>query len=362
MFFYILAAILLLGIMVTVHEFGHFCAARLTGIPVKQFAIGFGPQLLKWHSKKHETEFFIRAIPMGGYCAFYGEDDTEEKEKDDERNLNNFAVWKRLLTVLMGPVMNFVLALAVATSLYLFIGVDQGGEYGYYVVQEVESGSPAEVGGMEVGDIILTVNGEDAKGMTEDKVPVASVLIDTYKMGDVPLVMEVDRAGERVNLSMIPRMNEAEGRMMIGISMQIQYTPNIQPVGFFDAVGYGFDYCVRSGTAILEALLNMLRTGEGLQDSSGPVGIVKLIAEETRENGFVTYAELLVLISVNLGLFNLLPIPGLDGSRLIFLAIEGVFRKPVPRKIEAYIHMGGYLVLIGFMLFVTFQDVLKLFR
>lgn len=361
MIFYVFAAILLLGIMVTVHEFGHFCAARLTGIPVKEFAIGFGPQLVKWHSKKHETQFFIRLIPMGGYCMFYGEDDTEEKEKDDERNLNNFAVWRRLLTILMGPVMNFVLALVVAVGIYCAVGVDQGGEYGYYVVQSVDAGSPAEAGGLQAGDIILAINGEDMKGLDADETPRTSRAIMAYRPGDGPLRMEVEREGEKEILYLTPAVNEAEGRMMVGITMQLQYTPNFQPISIFDAIGRGFDYCVRSGTAILDALVKMLGTGEGLQESSGPVGIVQLIAEETKENGWVTYAELLVLISVNLGLFNLLPIPGLDGSRLIFLAIEGIFRKPVPRKIEAYIHMTGYLVLIGFMLFVTFQDIRKLF-
>ena len=362
MIFYILAAILLLGIMVTVHEFGHFMAARLTGIPVKEFAIGFGPKICSWNSKKHETKFFLRCIPMGGYCAFYGEDDTEEKEKDDARNLNNFAVWKRLLTILMGPVMNFVLALVVAVGLYMAVGIDQGGEYGYYVVQSVEKGSPAEAGGLVAGDIILSINGEDMKGLDENDTPRTSNAIMAYRPGDEPLKMEVERAGEKETLLLTPQVNEAEGRMMVGITMQLQYTPAFRSVSVFEAVGLGFDYCVRSGRAILDALLNMLRTGEGLKESSGPVGIVQLIAEETKENGFVTYAELLVLISVNLGLFNLLPIPGLDGSRLIFLAIEGIFRKPVPRKIEAYIHMAGYLLLIGFMLFVTFQDVTKIFR
>lgn len=359
--FYVLAAILMLGIMVTVHEFGHFLAARLTGIPVKEFAIGFGPQIFSWNSKKYETKFFLRCIPMGGYCMFYGEDDTAEKEKDDARNLNNFAVWKRLLTILMGPVMNFVLALVVATGLFMAIGVDEGGEYGYYQVQQVEAASPAAQAGMQPGDRIMAINGQDMKGLDENNTPYVTHAISAYREGDPALQMDVERKGERVSLELTPEMNAQEGRYMVGINMVLEYTPAYRPVSLFEAVGLGADYCVRSGTAILKALGQMLRTGEGLKESSGPIGIVQLIAEETKENGWATYGELLVLISVNLGLFNLLPIPGLDGSRLIFLAIEGIFRKPVPRKIEAYIHMGGYLLLICFMLFVTFQDVLKIF-
>lgn len=361
--FYILAAILMLGVMVMVHEFGHFCAARLTGIPVKEFAIGFGPGLVSWNSKKYETRFFIRAIPMGGYCMFYGEDDTEEKEKDDERNLNNYPVWKRLLTILMGPVMNFVLALVVAIGIFTVVGVDHGGEYGYCVVGEVEAGSPADVGGVQPGDIFISVNGQDAKGLDGQNNLAVSGLITAYKEGDDPLSVIVQRSGEEVELSLTPEYRQAEGRMMVGLVWKhIQYTPDMQPVTIFKAAELSFNYCVESGTAILNALINMLKTGEGLEQSSGPVGIVQLIAEETRDKGFLVYLELLILISVNLGLFNLLPIPGLDGSRLVFLAIEGIFRKPVPRKIEAYIHMAGYLLLIGFMLFVTFQDVGRIFK
>ncbi len=360
--FYVLAAILLLGIMVMVHEAGHFFAARLTGIPVKEFAIGFGPQLAKWNSKKHETKFFIRLIPMGGYCMFYGEDDTQEKEKNDERNLNNFAVWKRLITILMGPVMNFVLALVVAIGIYTVVGADRGGEYGYCVVQSVEPGSPAEMGGLQAGDMILSVNGQDVKGVTEERMPLASFAIESFREGDAPLQVTVEREGKQASFSLTPAYREAEDRMMIGITMLTQYTPDMQPVTIFEAVKLGTDLCIRRGTAIMKGLLQLFKTGEGLKESSGPVGIVQLIAEETKENGFVTYLDLLILISVNLGLFNLLPIPGLDGSRLVFLVIEGIFRKPVPRKIEAYIHMGGYLLLLGFMIFITMQDVFKIIR
>ena len=126
----ILAAILMLGVMVMVHECGHFFAARLTGIPVKEFAIGFGPKLFSWKSKKHETRFFWRLIPAGGYCMFYGEDDAEGKEREDPRSINRYAVWKRLLTILMGPVMNFVLALLAATALFFVLGEDVNGVVG----------------------------------------------------------------------------------------------------------------------------------------------------------------------------------------------------------------------------------------
>ncbi len=374
---YVLAAILMLGVMVTVHEAGHFFAARLTGIPVKEFAIGFGPKLLSWKSKKHETQFFLRLIPAGGYCMFYGEDDVEEKEADDPRAISNYAVWKRFVTVLMGPVMNFFLALAVAAALFLALGEDTGGEYGYAVVASVQENIPAAQAGIQPGDVLLSINGRDAAGLPPADAPenlrgagyMLSYLINAYQPGDDPLVIGIQRGEETLTASLIPRFDEAEGRYLMGIQTAVQYTPAYAPVGLVRAVRLGGRYCVQAGGAILGALKDLITTGKGFEESSGPVGIVQLIAEETKRSAessvleaFVTYGELLVLISVNLGLFNLLPIPGLDGSRLIFLLIEGIRRRPVPRKVEAYVHMAGFALLMGLMLVMTYKDVLRIFR
>ena len=365
---YILAAILMLGIMVTVHECGHFLAARLTGIPVKEFAIGFGPKLVSWKSRKHETTFFWRLIPAGGYCMFYGEDDTEGKEaKTDPRAIGNHKVWKRFITILMGPVMNFLLALVVASSLFALVGEDQG-EYGYAVVQSVAENSAAAEAGLQPGDILEAVNGQDAGGMAGDTFTLTT-LIGQYQQGGAPLSIRIRRGEETLTRDMAPRFDEAEGRYMIGVMLNYQYTPHYVPASPLRCIQLGADYCVRAAGTILTGLRDLVTTGRGLEDSSGPVGIIQLIAEETqtaaqtsRSAAWLTYAQLLVLISVNLGLFNLIPIPGLDGSRLIFLLIEAIRRKPVPQKVEAYVHTAGYLLLVGLMLVMTYKDVLKIFR
>lgn len=358
--FYILAAILMLGIMVMVHEAGHFFAARLTGIPVKEFAIGFGPKLLSWNSKKYETKFFVRLIPMGGYCMFYGEDDTEEKEKDDERNLNNFPVWKRLVTILMGPVMNFVLALVVAIGITGLVGVVDD-VLVYTEIMEVTPGSAADMAGVRPGDVIIRVNGRSAQGFTDDGEYIISDAIRSYQEGDAPLEVTVRRGGTEKQLSLTPAFDAKENRMMVGIVMRAQLERSFSPVPFGDVIPRAFDTCVQNAKDVVNGLITLFTKKDALKDAAGPVGIIQQVAEYTQMIDWVYYLELLVFISVNLGLFNLLPIPGLDGSRLIFLAIEGIFRKPVPRKIEAYIHMGGYLLLIGFMIFVTFQDVGRIF-
>ncbi|MBQ9264475.1 MAG: site-2 protease family protein [Clostridia bacterium] len=370
-FLYILAAILMLGIMVTVHESGHFFAARMTGIPVKEFAIGFGPKIFSWKGKKHDTQFFLRLIPAGGYCMFYGEDDTEGTEaKNDPRAMGNYAVWRRIFTVLMGPMMNFLLALIVAMCIFGAVGEDTNGVYGYTVVQSVAPGSPAEEAGLQPQDVLLSINGEDAKGLSDDgNAYKISQLIDQYQAEGDMLAIGVQRGSENLILRAAPRYDETEKRFLLGITLLVQYTPGYTPVALPRAAQLAADYCVRAGGAILTSLRDLVTTGKGFEESSGPVGIIQLIAEETqtaaqtsRAEAWLTYAQLLVLISVNLGLFNLIPIPGLDGSRIIFLIIEGIRRKPVPQKVEAYVHTAGYLLLFSFMIVMTLKDVLKIFR
>lgn len=359
--FFVLAALLMLGIMVMVHELGHFLAARLTGIPVSAFGIGFGPKLAQWKSQKYDTEFVLRLIPAGGYCAFYGEDDPSDNASRDPRAMSNFAVWKRLLTIVMGPVMNFVLALVVAVGLFWALGEPVGVEYGYVHIDSVVENGPAQQAGMMAGDKILSINGEDMKGLDDDNQYKALAVIGAYQEGDAPLDVLIERSGQQMQVFLTPEMDAAENRMMVGVMVRIEGQGVNQPVSLLRAAKLGADYCVEAGSAILTGLKNLVTTGEGIEDTGGPVRIIQTITETTQQYGFVAYLELLIIISVNLGLVNLIPIPGLDGSRLVFLAIEGIFRKPVPQKIEAYIHLAGYLLLICVFIFFTYKDILHLF-
>ena len=364
MLLYILAALLLLGILITIHEGGHFFAARLTGIPVKEFAIGFGPRLLSWKSRKHETTFFLRAIPAGGYCMFYGEDDIEGTEaKNDPRSFGNYPVWRRIVTVLMGPGMNFVLALAVAFALCWAVGEDTQGYYDYSCISAVSEGGPADQAGLLPGDVFLAVNGEDALGRDETGAKLKlSGLIDGFDPAQGPLRVTVRRGDEEMTVSVTPVYDAQYGRYMLGVNLNTGYHPFYTPVTPDRALYLAADYCVRAGGTILASLRDLITTGRGFEESAGPVGIVQLIAEETKRTGLAAYTELLVLISVNLGLFNLLPIPGLDGSRLAFLAVEGIRGKPIPRKWEAYVHTAGFMLLMGLMIVMTYKDLLRIFR
>lgn len=354
--FFVLLAILLLGVLITVHEFGHFAASRMCGIAVKEFSIGFGPKLLQWKSKKHDTVFSIRPIPLGGYCMFYGDTDDDPdgtKAKDDPRNYNNAPVWKRMISVFAGPAMNFVLAFVAAIVF--------ASAYGQTIatplrseISVVNEQSPAEAAGLMPGDVFVSIDGMDAIGLSTAEV---STAIGTAG-ADGTVVLEVERNGEIVALTVMPEFSEADNRVMIGISFQQM----LAPLASGQVVPAAWNLCVNASTAIVDALGKLFTTGEGLNQTAGPVGVVQIVAEQTRQGGMEIFLYYMVVISINLGLMNLLPIPGLDGSRLVFMLIEAVRRKPVSQKIESVIHLCGYAFLFCFMLFFTFKDVVRIFQ
>ncbi len=359
---YVIAAILMLGVMIMIHECGHFWAARLTGVPVREFALGFGPKLLERKSRKYDTMFVLRLIPAGGYCAFYGEDNPGQAESDDPRMYNNAKAYKRFITILMGPVMNFVLALVVAVGFYWATGEVTDAVYGRCEVKSVSEGGPAALGGLMAGDEVVSVNGADASGLDDSGENYRLItMISSYREGDAPLSMVVLRNGEEHTAQVTPLYSQADGRMMIGVTLQGHADYVYSPVSFFRSVSLAFDYCVRAGSTILNSLKNLVTRGEGLEDVGGTVRIVQVIAEETREYGLEAYVSLLILISVNLGLFNLLPIPGLDGSRLLFLIVEAILRRPLNRKVEAAVHLTGYAILLMLFVVLTYKDILRLF-
>ena len=354
---YIILAILLLAILITVHEFGHFLAARAMKIEVREFAIGMGPKLVGWKSRKYETTFAIRAIPIGGYCAFYGEDDPTGKSRDDPRAFPKQNVWKRLFVILMGPMMNFVLAFVVATVFYWVSGISVATGVDPYIADVMAAG-PANFAGMEPGDRVKEING---RNMLDGTMETLLDTIQNWKEGDEPLKMTVERGDETLHMEMTPIWDETEQKMRIGVTIGGRYRTEMQPVGFFEGFRYSWELCVNASGAILGALKDLVTTGEGFDQTSGPVGIVSVVSSEVKEGGLSAYVQLLVLISINLGLMNLLPIPGLDGSRLVFGLVEIVRRKPVPAEKEAMVHMAGMVLLFGFILFVTYRDIVRLF-
>ena len=357
--FYLLIALLLLGILITIHEFGHFITARLCGIAVREYAIGMGPKLISRTSKKTGTVFSLRALPLGGFCSFYGEDDVEGSEQDDPRAFGKAAVWKRMLTVLMGPGMNFLLAFVVLFAWFAIGGVQTATRVQPCILQ-VEENGPAAAGGLLSGDIILSVNGE---GTEKESLDDTMALISAWKEGDAPLALTLERAGEVTQASVTPFYDAELGRYRLGVTIGARVAASERmPVSLGEAIRCSWEQCTYAGGMILRALRNLVTTGEGLEDTSGPVGVVTLVSQEVRAGGFEAFLNMLVVISINLGIMNLLPIPGLDGSRFLFLVLEAIRRKPIPARREAIVHLAGMALLFAAMIFFTYRDIVKLFH
>lgn len=336
---YVILALLLLGVLIMAHEAGHYLAARACGIEVQEFAMGMGPLLCKWKNK-HGTQFSLRALPIGGFCQFYGEDE----DVNDPRAFNNQAVWKRLATVVSGPLMNFVVAFVVIVLYMSVLGI-------WTTVPRVaEVETHAAEAGLMAGDVLLRVNDTPADGTDV-------VLAEIMGSEGAPVALQVDRGGKQVDISITPFFDEEYGRYRVGFS----FAQERMRVSLLESIPFSVSYNVESGRLIGVTLKNLLFKGEGMNEFSGPVGTVYVIQEVTRQGGVDIYLELLALISVNLGVMNLLPIPGLDGSRMLFLLVEAVRRKPVRRELEGAIHGAGFILLMGLMVMLTYKDIMQIF-
>lgn len=339
---YIFVAILILGVIVVAHELGHYVAGRLTGMAILEFSVGFGPKLFGF--RKGEIDYSLRAIPLGGYCKFLGEDETDA----DPRAMRNQKVWKRFVTIAAGPVMNFVLAFLAAILLIWCFGSAENAP----VIGDLEANMPAVEEGMLQGDVITSVNGEE---LTFDYEGVEKMVSIIGSSGTSEVSLTVDRGGETLSFVFSPKL-ASDGTYRIGIILgqaHIRY-------GFFESVGMSGEYIVFITKTMLDALRSLVTTGAGIQDTMGPVGIIGFVSEEV-QRGFDMVLYLIVLISLNLGIMNLIPFPGLDGSRLVFLLVEGVRRKPIDPNKEGWVHAAGLIALFGLVIVVTYRDIVRLF-
>ncbi|MED9821731.1 MAG: M50 family metallopeptidase [Christensenellales bacterium] len=336
---YVLLALLLLGVLIIAHEAGHFWAARACGIEVQEFAMGMGPVLAKWKSRRG-TQFSIRLLPIGGFCQFYGEDEAV----DDPRAFNNQPVYKRMLTVASGPLMNFAVALLVVVLYVSALGIQT-------VVPRVEAVEPnAAAAGLQAGDTLLTVNGRD---VTDTSV----VQEEISGSAGQPVTLRVRRGGEELDVIIAPFFDEETVRYRVGFT----FAQERVRVPLSSSIPFSVRYNIESVNLIVQTLKNLVFKGEGMNEVTGPVGTVYVIQEVTQQGGVDVYLELLALISVNLGVMNLLPIPGLDGSRLLFLLVEAVRRKPIRRELEGAIHGAGFILLMALMVVLTYKDIMQIF-
>lgn len=338
----IILAILAFGLLVIVHEFGHFITAKRGGVQVNEFWIGMGPTLLK---KQHNgTLYCLKLLPFGGACVMEGED----SESDNDHAFGKASLPRRMLIVAAGALMNFLVGFLIVLAV-----IQPNGPNGGYIVSTIDSIDPASTaaaeGGLQAGDEILEVDGYNILLRSDFEIALARGADTTYEV-------VVRRDGEKITLPAVvleATIEGEDGRKMIGLTFAEQP----------DSIGMHVNMAVRTSlnyARLVWVSLGMLVSGQvGVDQLSGPVGVASVMAT-TASYSISAFLQLVAFISINLGVMNLLPLPALDGGRLVFLIIEGIRRKPVPAKYEGYIHAAGLMLLLALMVYVTGQDIVRL--
>lgn len=331
----IISSIIIFLLVILIHEFGHFIVAKMNGVSVLEFSIGMGPKLFQKES--NGTLYSLRLLPVGGYCQLEGEDE----ENDSPNSLNNQSPFVRLKVILAGAIMNFILAFIL---LILLMSVSRVSTE----VSGVLEDSPAYSSGIQTGDKIVSINGKNVSDGEE--------LLQGIKESQGDLDIGVIRDSRSKNIKVTPRLENNVRK--IGVNFQEEY--NIKNFSIIKGFKKGVITFLNL-TGMLYKFLGMLITGQlGLGGVSGPVGVVKEIGNAAK-TGVANLIFLLAYININLGVFNLLPIPALDGGRAIFILIEMIFGKKISQEKEGYIHMVGLILLLALIAVVTIKDVIKLF-
>jgi len=328
----LIAAIFVFGLLILAHELGHYIVARKTGVKVLELAIGFGPKLFGW--RRQGIDYSLRIIPLGGFCRMLGED---PEEAGQENSFPQKPLPVRAVVILAGSVMNLVLAVLVFFVIFFFLLGIPGDEAR---VGEVVDNSPAEEVGLKAGDRIREIGGESITSWEEVITAISA------KPGE-ELELKIERNDTVLNYRVTPEEEPQTGRGMIGI------TQSLDRYNFFSSVKFSFYQFGMIFAAIYHTFF-----GELPLDVAGPVGIVHYIGEAARL-GLADLLFLTGLISINLGIINLLPIPALDGGRLLFLIIEAVRGRPIEPEKEGLVHFIGFALLITLILFITYQDILR---
>jgi len=333
----ILIAILGLALLIVVHEGGHFLVARLCGMRVERFSIGFGKPLVSF--KRGDTIYQISPIPLGGFVQITGLNPHEEFDKEDPYVYPNRPRWMRLAVLVAGPGANYVAAVFMALAMFLSVGEATLTND----VAEVLPDTPAQTAGLKRGDLLLEADG---KVLSAD-LPITNVVQGS---GGKPVVLKVKRGQEIHTITVTPRKDASDGKYRIGIHAQ-----GFAPIPAGQAVKKAL---IAPAVATGEILKNMYEMLVGKQPAnlSGPVGIARHMANAA-ERGAMEFLQLMMILSVYLGIFNLLPLPALDGGRVLFLGINALPIKQVSAKTEAAVHMVGLLLLLGVFVLVTFKDI-----
>lgn len=340
----IIVALLVFSAIIIVHELGHFLLAKANGIVVYEFSLGMGPRLLS--HQFGDTRYSLKLLPFGGSCMMMGEDGEEE----GEGSFGSKSVWARISVVAAGPLFNFLLAFVLSVFIVGNIGYDPA------VILGVTENYPAEQAGLQTGDVITKMNGKSIRLYREFS------NYATFHAGET-VVFEYERNGRTYETTVEPMLTE--NGYKYGISGSVNYR---QKTGVLDTIRYSAYEVYYWIDTTLQSLGMILRGGVELDDMSGPVGVVEVIGdtyEESKSEGtlyvWLNLFNVAILLTANLGVMNLLPIPALDGGRIVFLIIEAIRKKRLEPELEAKIHFAGLMALMFLMVIVMFNDVRKIF-
>ncbi len=336
---YILLMLLVFGVLVFIHEFGHFITARRFGVTIKEFAIGMGPTLFSWKSKKYDTKYGLRLLPIGGFVSMAGEDE----ESEDENAFCNKKVWKRMIIVAAGAVMNLVLGFLLVMLVVLLQG-----PIGSTTVAEFDENAVSN-SQLMVGDEIIKVGGTRVHSGNE-------LLYEISNKGYKPIDIEVKRNGDKILLNdVVFETLEEEGAVFGNMDFRVK----AEERNFFNLMKQTFFRSVSSVKMVYDSLIGLITGRFGIEAVSGPIGVVETVGQAAR-NGFLSFIYIVAILTINLGVMNLLPFPALDGGRFLLLIVEGIRRKPLNRNVEGYINFAGMIILFAFMIFISFKDVFKI--
>ncbi len=345
---YFLAVIV---VVVLIHELGHYLVARWCGIAVRVFSVGFGREIFGWNNKTG-TRFCLASIPLGGYVRMEGWTQQELEEMPPQRRSEGFMgkpLWAKMLVVAAGPVANFVLAILIFSVLYATQGAPVIDKEEGIPIGEVIAGSAAEQAGLRAGDRILRVDGEEI-----DRFSTLARIIE--ESGGRKLVLSILRENQLLQLEARPQILENENKYRIGVRLA---DGRIEQLGLARAVWRATSDSIALSREILVAIKELIAGTRSTDELSGPVRLAQISGEAGRA-GIAIFFSFTAILSINLGLLNLLPIPMLDGGHLMFYSIELVRRKPLSEKLQQMLSFCGLAMLAALMLWVTGQDILRI--
>ena len=347
-FLYVILALLVFGLLVMIHELGHFLMARAFGVGIEEFSIGMGPKLFCKRGKKHDTVYSLRALPIGGYVSMVGED--EESDRPDA--FHKKKVWQRTLIVIAGPLMNLILGFLLMLVVVLTTIHPATGRISLAstTIASFQEGATSPSYGLQQNDVVTHVNG--TRVHTGDE-----LVYEIMNQGYQPIDLTVRRGGEKIVLQDVI----FPGQSVEGIAFgNYDFLVYAEQVSFGTVVKHTFFRSVSMVKMIFDQLGDLLTGRFGLNAVSGPIGVTEELGNAAAKGANV-FLRLVVLITINLGVFNLLPIPALDGGRLLFLLVELVWRRPIDKNVEGYIHFAGIMILFGLMILISCKDIAGLF-